>query len=202
MSSSVLPTTVVLIRPGASRYETEGRIRGTLDIPLDQNGLEETARLIRELEAAELRLEALYHGPCRPAIETAEAVGRALGVPVRRVPNLRNLNYGLWQGMLIEEIRTRQPKIYRQWQELPECVCPPEGETIAEAEERLTRELQKILRRHRGETVGLVVAEPIAAVIKRILTQCPLGDLWKAESGHGRMECIRVGTLEPAPASN
>jgi len=201
MSSPTSPTNVVIIRPGASQYETEGRIRGTLDIPLDQTGLEETARLIRELEATELRLSALYHGPCRPAIETAEAVGKALGVPVRRAAGLRNLNYGLWQGMLIEEIRTRQPKIYRQWQELPECVCPPEGETVAEAEERLTRELQKILRRHRGETVGLVVSEPIAAIIKRMLIHCPLGDLWKAESKHGRMECIQVGTLEPAPTS-
>ncbi len=198
MSSSSLPTNLVIIRPGSTSYETEGRIRGTLDIPLDQSGLEETALLIRDLEASELRLDALYHSPCRPAVETAEAIGQALGVSIRLVPGLRNLNYGLWQGMLIEEIRNRQPKIYRQWQDLPDCVCPPEGETIAQAEERVGRELQKIVRRHRGETVGLVVSESIARLIKRICTLCPLGDLWKAETEHGCIECLAVESIESA----
>ena len=33
-------------------------------------------------------------------------------------------------GMLVEEVKQKQPRVYRQWLEHPETVCPPEGETV------------------------------------------------------------------------
>ena len=50
---------------------------------------------------------------------------------------MQNLNLGLWQGMQVSEVRYKQPKVYRQWQEQPENVCPPEGEMIEQAEQRI-----------------------------------------------------------------
>ena len=50
---------------------------------------------------------------------------------------MQNLNQGLWQGMLVEDVRHKQPKVYRQWQEQPENVCPPEGEMLEQADERV-----------------------------------------------------------------
>lgn len=183
--------TIVLIRPGATDYDTQGRVRGQLDIPLNNQGYQEVAREVEALQSAGLELDALYYAPCRPAIETANAIARALDLRAREIDALRNLNYGLWQGMRIEEIRTRQPKIYRQWQEIPDCICPPEGETIEEAENRVEDWLRRALRRHEDETIGLVVAEPMASIIKRLITQRPLGDLWKAEGRHGQIEIIQ-----------
>lgn len=182
---------IVLIRPGATDYDVQGRVRGQLDIPLNAQGLEEVAREVEALQKAGIKLDALYYAPCRPAIETGEAIGRALHVRAREIDALRNLNYGLWQGMRIDEIRTRQPKIYRQWQEIPDCVCPPEGETIEDAETRVMEWLRRIGRRHQEGTIGLVVAEPMASIIKRLITQGPLGDLWKAESRHGQIEILQ-----------
>lgn len=182
---------IVLIRPGATDYDVQGRVRGQLDIPLNAQGLEEVAREVESLRKAGITLDVIYYAPCRPAIETGEAIGRALGVRCREIDALRNLNYGLWQGMRIEEIRTRQPKIYRQWQEIPDCVCPPEGETIEDAETRVLDWLRRIARRHQEGTIGLVVAEPMASIIKRLITQGPLGDLWKAESRHGQIEILQ-----------
>ena len=42
------------------------------------------------------------------------------------------MNHGLWQGMIIDEVKRKQPKVYKQWQEHPENVCPPEGEMLAQ----------------------------------------------------------------------
>jgi probable phosphoglycerate mutase len=182
---------IVLIRPGATDYDVQGRVRGQLDIPLNTQGFEEVNREVESLRSGSIRLDALYYAPCRPAVETAEAISRALKVRSREIDALRNLDYGLWQGMKIEEIRTRQPKIYRQWQEIPDCICPPEGETIEEAETRVMDWLRRLHRRHQGETIGLVVAEPMASIIKRLITHAPLGDLWKAEMRHGQLEILQ-----------
>ena len=32
----------------------------------------------------------------------------------------------------LEEIRRKFPKVYKQWHESPEKICPPEGETLTE----------------------------------------------------------------------
>ena len=32
--------------------------------------------------------------------------------------------------MLFDEVKSKQPRVYRQWQEQPDTVCPPEGETL------------------------------------------------------------------------
>lgn len=188
--------TIVLIRPGATDYDVQGRVRGRLDIPLNALGIQEVAKEVEALRKAGIRLDAVYYAPSRPAVETADAIARALDVKARELESLENLNYGLWQGMRIVEIRARQPKIYRHWQEMPDCVCPPEGEAIEEAEVRVIDCLRRLFRRHRGQVLGLVVAEPLASVIKRLLTQAPLGDLWKAESRHGQLEILH---WDPTP---
>ncbi len=59
------------------------------------------------------------------------AISEALGLKLKKLDHMENLNQGLWQGVLIDDVRVKQPKVYRQWQEHPETVCPPEGEMSA-----------------------------------------------------------------------
>lgn len=164
-------TQVVLIRPGATLYDEQNRIQGVLDIPLSDRGCAEVAALAERL--AGLDLAALYCGPGQSAGRTAEVVGRALGVRPRRVDDLRNLDQGLWQGLQIDEVRRRNLKVFRQWMEAPRTVCPPQGECIEDALDRIERALRPLIRRHKGEALGLVVGEPLAQLISGYLRRDP-----------------------------
>jgi probable phosphoglycerate mutase len=104
------------------------------------------------------------------------------------------LNQGLWQGLLVEEIRRKQPKVYKQWQEHPETVCPPAGETLPEALLRVEETLEKLARKHRQGTIALVVPEPLAAIIRFRLEGTELGDLWHVTTTGCRIEVLH---LEP-----
>lgn len=160
-------TQVVLIRPGATIYDEQHRIQGVLDLPLSERGRAEVAHLAVRL--AEVAMSALYHGPGEGLQETAETIGKAIRVRPKLVPELRNLDQGLWQGLVVEEVRRRNPKVYRQWREDPLTVCPPEGEPVGEALERARSALRPLLKRHRDETIGLVVSEPLAQLISGLL---------------------------------
>lgn len=164
-------TQVVLIRPGATAYDEENRIQGILDIPLSDRGREEVARLAERLAGFEL--SSIYCGPGESVQTTAEAVGRSLGLRPRQIPELRNLDQGLWQGLQIEEVRRRNLRVYRQWLEDPRTICPPQGEPIEEALERIQGLLRPLIRRHRGEMIGLVVGEPLAQLISGFLRRDP-----------------------------
>ncbi len=82
-------------------------------------------------------LSALYCGPGENVVRTAEIVGKALGIRPKRIDEFRNLDQGLWQGLQIDEIKRRNTKLFRQWIDDPETICPPQGETVEGAMERI-----------------------------------------------------------------
>jgi probable phosphoglycerate mutase len=172
---------IVLIRPGSTDYDLQGRIQGTLDIPLSEQGRDEVNRAVENLRHQSL--SAIYCAPCEAAAQTAEIIGEALHVKVKPIENLRNLDQGLWQGMLVDEVKVKQPKVYRQWQEHPENVCPPDGEMLAGACARIDEAVDKLVRRHRSGAIGLVIPEPLATVLATRLQGSQLGDLWKTRGG-------------------
>ena len=184
---------IVLIRPGATDFDEQRRIQGTLDIPLSAKGNLEVARAIEHLQDA--GMEALYCSECEPARETAEAIANATGLRIKNLDNMQNLNHGLWQGMLVDEIKRKHPKVYRQWQEQPENVCPPEGETIDGARARVRAALKKLLKRHKDGVIGLVVPEPLASLVRSYLQGSEVRDLWPPSEDHGSWEVIEI---EPA----
>jgi len=181
---------IVLIRPGSTDFDEQGRIKGTLDVPLSRNGTSQVARTVSEL--VELPIETIYASPCQPAQETAEAIAAASGAKVRRLDRLRNLDQGLWQGKLIAEVRQKQPKVYRQWQDRPETICPPGGEMLAAAEKRIREVMEKLIKKHKTGVVALVVPEPLASLVRRYLTDSELGDLWKVECEKGQWEPFEI----------
>lgn len=186
---------ILLIRPGSTDYDEQGRIQGTLDIPLSERGNREVARLIGGLR--DRPVEVVYMSTCTPAAQTAEAVANALGVKFKKLTDMQNLNHGLWQGMLVEEVKRKQPKVYRQWQEQPASVHPPEGETIAAAQARVATAMSKLTKKHKKGVIAVVVPEPLASLVAQHFRRDELGDLWKASLEHGQMETIVVG--EPSP---
>jgi broad specificity phosphatase PhoE len=163
---------VLLIRPGATLYDEQNRVQGTLDIPLSEQGRAEVAHLAESLAASKdsSSLTALYHGPGENVARTAEVLGKALGLRPRRIEELRNLDQGLWQGLQIDEIRRRNTKLFRQWLEDPRTICPPHGETVASALDRIKSALKPLIRRHQdGEIFGLVIGEPMARLVSCFL---------------------------------
>ena len=181
---------IVLIRPGSTDYDRQRRIQGTLDVPLNEEGNAEVARLIEALRP--LKLDAVYAPPCQPALATAQAIGKAFDVKARKLDQMHNLDHGLWQGMLIDEVRLKQPKVYRQWQEKPWCICPPQGEMLDQAADRIRTAMGKLLKRHKEGVIGLVVSEPLASLVRCLFNHGETGNLWKATSEHGSWEVLEV----------
>ena len=186
---------VLLIRPGSTTFDREGRIKGSLDIPLSAEGKAQADALSRSL--AEVKLDCLYVAPCESALHSAERIGDRNFCKQKTLDCLRNLNHGLWQGKLVSEVRRLQPKVYRQFQEHPADVCPPEGETVQAAHNRIKAMIAKLKKRHSGGRIGLLVPQPMASIVRYALVGGSLGDLWKSELDFGTYETL---ILQPQPA--
>ncbi len=185
---------LVLIRPGSTDYDVQERILGSLDIPLNEQGLAEAVETVKLLQGKPL--EAVFTPTSQPSLQTAEIITKALKIKLKKLDRLVNHNQGLWQGMLVEEVRHKQPKVYRQWQEQPENVCPPEGEMLGEADDRVRGALLKLLKRRKEGCIGLVLPEPLLSLARRFVTHEPLGDLWTPTNRHERFEVFEVEVEE------
>ncbi len=170
---------VVLIQAGSTDYDEQQRIQGTLDVPLSGRGTEQARSVAAELQQAGLgQMAILYCGPGECCLRTAEEIEKSLHVPVRQLDQLQNLDQGLWQGLQVEEVRRKFPKVYKQWRDSPLTVRPPGGETVADAYQRVRNVLKPILKRHRKQTIGLVVPEPIASIVYCYLNRQNLSHVW------------------------
>jgi broad specificity phosphatase PhoE len=190
----------VLIRPGSTDYDEQGRIQGTLDIPLSEQGTREVQRIVEELKP--LGIAAVYCGPCQAACQTATAIAEALGVKLKQFDTLANIDHGLWQGMLIDDVKRKHPKVYKQWQDQPEIICPPEGEMLGDAVQRVQAALAKILKKHKQGTVAIVAPEPLGGVIHAQLCNCEVGEFWKSSSTGASWELILLESPNPVPTQS
>ena len=191
---------IVLIRPGSTDYDQQERIQGALDIPLNAAGVVEVARIAEELRDKEIGT--VYAAPCEPARQTGDALAKSLGVKAKRLTGMQNLDHGLWQGMPVDNVRRKQPKVYRQWQEQPENVCPPEGEMLSHAQERVRTCMTKLLKRHKEGVIAVVASEPLASLVRQFLKHDELGDLWKAIGAHGCWEIMEIEPVASLAVSN
>jgi broad specificity phosphatase PhoE len=174
---------ILVIRPGTTEYDEQGRIMGRLDIPLTEDGTAQVAQTVEEI--AHLPVEVVYTAPSQSSLQTAEAIAKKTSAKVKRVGLFDNLDPGLWEGKLVDEVKNQQPKAYKCWEENPESVCPPEGEMVVDAKQRFRKGIQKTLGKHKTGVFALVVPEPMASVVCSVLKDDVLGNLWQAECSEG-----------------
>jgi probable phosphoglycerate mutase len=129
---------VWLARHGVTAWNAEGRIQGHTDVPLSDEGRRQAEALARRLAASPPAR--IVSSDLRRALETAEIVGRALGVAVEADAALREQDLGRWQGLTGEEARARDPELWAaRFLARDPAARPPGGETRAELADRVWR---------------------------------------------------------------
>lgn len=184
---------VVLVRPGSTTFDEQGRIKGSLDIPLSPLGQQQSLSAADGLK--DVAIDCLYVAPCESAQATGRIIAENRGWKMRTMECFRNVNHGLWQGKLVEEVRRLQPRLYKQFQDNPVGICPPGGEMLGTAYERVEASLGKLLRKHRRGSIGFVVPEPMASVVRCYLLGISFDDVWNHQRDAGTWEVL---DLEPA----
>ena len=187
---------ILIVRPGATELDDQGRIAGSLDVPLSSGGQQQIEALARELQ--ELEIDRIYSGPSSASRQTAELLSGNGGSKVKIEDDLRNFDYGLWHGKRVDELKANQPKLFKLWQEQPQSVCPPDGETIETLAKRAKQFIKKLTKKERAGTIVVVAAEPVACVLRSVLEGVDVCEYWTIDSNCGTWDAV---VREPQPVS-
>lgn len=162
-----------LIRHGQTNWNVQGRWQGqTPDAPpLNATGVAQAHALAETLaqQAEQAAFQALYSSDLLRARQTAEIIGLHLRLPVRLDPRLREVNLGVWEGMLGEEVALRYVAELEERKRDPVHSRPPQGETVFELAVRVGRALDDIARTHSSGNV-IVVSHGLAIATALCMT--------------------------------
>jgi broad specificity phosphatase PhoE len=160
--------TIYLIRHGETDWNRERRIQGQTDIPLNARGRRQAAALAQRL--ASLPLEMIYTSDLGRARETAAliAAAQAQAVSVVATPDLRECDYGLWEGLHREEISRRFAEDWQQWLTSEGVGRSTGGEDFFALERRVRRGFQQAMEE--GKTLLISTHRgPLQAILCHIL---------------------------------
>lgn len=152
-----------VVRHGMTDWNQSGRIQGYLDPPLNATGRAQ-ARLVA-LRLAKVGAQALFSSDLQRASETAEHIARATGLRLIQKLSLREINFGSWQGLSSQEIRTRDPEVYAARKANPYDVAPHGAETWRQFFARTIRAVDQILVSSPAERIILVSHSGVCTVL-------------------------------------
>jgi len=86
-----------IFRHGETDHNQKGICQGTLDIPLNENGIEQANELLKKLKGREL--EIIYSSDLKRARKTAEILSLGMDLPIVLDERLREFNLGEAEGL-------------------------------------------------------------------------------------------------------
>ncbi len=166
-----------VVRTGETIWQAQSRVHAAASAPLTDAGRRAVEHCAGEIAAH--GPSDVYFGAGEAERETGDLLAGALGAKRRSTDGLSELDYGLWQGLTVEEIRQRQPTLYRQWLDDPSTIRPPGGESVDEAAERLRSVMRTIGRRRKRSPVVVVLPPVMLGLLRCLMQDEPLDALWR-----------------------
>ena len=188
---------IILVRHGETDWNLQGRFQGQIDIPLNNNGKKQAAAAGSFLSS--LKFDKAFTSSMTRPKQTAEAILKDQSdLEIKLQEGLVEIGHGLWEGKLESEIKKEWPELLETWQNHPERVQMPEGETIQEVWRRSVKCWEQISSNLSSNEIALVVAHD--AVNKTIL--CHLlgltsADIWVIKQGNG---CVTIVDISHEPS--
>jgi probable phosphomutase (TIGR03848 family) len=159
-------TTVLLIRHATTAKVGKALTGWLSGVSLDENGREQALRLAERLSG--FPVAAIYSSPLERAVETAQPLARARSLEIVPCPDFGEINFGTWQGKLLEEIE--DDVLWQRFNSYRSMARAPGGELMLETQTRMIRGLEQVCARHPGETVAIFShADAIKSAVMHIL---------------------------------
>lgn len=158
-----MTTTVFLVRHGQANSNVTGYYMGWSNEDLSETGHTQVRSLSSRL--ASLPITSVYSSPLQRTCTTAMILAKPHGLEVETSDDLIEIRLGDWQGLHIDEVRQKWPKLWQQSRTDPSEITMPNGESFQQVTERAIRGFDKIVVANHGKQVIIVSHEIVVKVL-------------------------------------
>lgn len=161
---------VILVRHAETEWNLRGIIQGHSDSTVTFRGVRETSALLKNLIASAYPVECVYASPLGRAWQMGQSLAEELRCPLMMEPALKEQAFGRFEGMSSENFIHNNPNDADALFMLDACYCPPGGESLAKASQRVIRFLHNLQDTTEHQTVCVVshghVSQGVLAILK------------------------------------
>jgi len=181
-----MSTKVILIRHGETEWSYQKRYCGFTDIELNEKGRQQARRLLKRL--IKEKIHKVYSSDMKRTVQFAKIVFKDL--PVEELLDLREMNFGIFEGLTYQDIMEKYPRVYGEWLGSPLDIIITQGEGLKILARRVRKALRRILSQNSNKTVAVFThGGPIRVILCDIL-RLDLKEIWQIEIGLASISII------------
>lgn len=185
--------TLVLLSAAPTAWDEAGRLIGRAALPATDAGTDALHQKSKRFVNAEGNaLDFVLCGPEDSTLASGALLAEAGVCKLRKVEDLANVDLGLWEGSLREELEGRCPSTFKAWREQPDRIRPPEGESIGDAGIRAMAAIRKGLEKAKGEhpVVGVAVRPLLWAALLAMMNEESWSSYWTLADTAGEIRTV------------
>lgn len=154
---------LLLVRHGETVSNLKKIYAGKSSEGLTERGIAQAKQVSEKLR--HLGVQALYSSPVPRAVQTAEIIGKIVGLDVIVESAFQEIGMGPWEGLFEEEVAMLYPEEWHLWQSQPSELKLHGRETLEELLRRVLDGVYKILSMHDIQNVIIVTHVAIIRVL-------------------------------------
>ncbi|HEX6875636.1 MAG TPA: bifunctional RNase H/acid phosphatase [Nocardioidaceae bacterium] len=177
------PTTLVLVRHGATDHTTEKRFsgRGGHDPGLNADGRAQVRAVADWLAPLGDEIDVVLSSPLRRTRETAEIIATRLAHEFEVEEGLAEAAFGTWDGLTFHEVQQAYPDDLDAWLGALDVAPGKHGDSFQEMDKRVRRTRDRLLSGYPGKAVLAVTHVTPIKLLVRMALGAPLEAVYKME---------------------
>lgn len=161
-------TKIYIVRHAEAEGNLYRRIHGHYDSFLTDMGLRQVSALEKRFEP--IKIDAVYSSDMTRAVQTAEAIFKPKKLQLCVMPELREVNMGIWEDLCWGEVEDEYAEQLRYYNTSPDKWNIEGGEDFFHLQSRIISALLRIASENEGKTVAVVThGGAIRALLSHIL---------------------------------
>jgi broad specificity phosphatase PhoE len=156
-----MQTRIILIRHGETNWNVERCYLSRTDIDINDTG---RMQVLQALDAIkEERVTKIYSSDRKRALNSSALLFTDMAV--EKSPQLREMDFGIFEGLRYDEIAVKHKDIYDRWINDPRKNTIPEGESFTAFETRVMGKIKEIVSANPGKSVAVVTHGGVVRLI-------------------------------------
>lgn len=159
-----------------------GTFCGHSDPSINQQGRLQIKSLIDHLGGK--GIDAIYSSDLRRAHETAQELSLAFSVPIIVMRELREIDFGDWEGLSWHTIEQRDPVDSQKWLDAFPTLPTPRGELYSSFRKRVLAAIDNLLALEGARNIAVVTHAGVMRVVLQALLGYREQDAWEKTSSY------------------
>ena len=177
-----------MVRHGQTVGHHQHPVYGHTDVDMTEVGIRQMEYLAERLRLTGIK--AIYSSDLKRSVLGAHIIGRHHDVPHYPVQELREMNFGEWEGLTLQEIRERFPdELDKRQSDLIHFSPPGDGESVGELSERIVPCLKKIMKEEQGKDILFVGHGAVNRVILSEALGLDMNQMFRLQQDYG---CLNI----------